>query len=51
MERDVECEIMIYFLTGYVRGVPIVLHVPREFVDRYNVKEFEEVFLCIVVVD
>ena len=51
MERDVECEIIINFLKNVLRGFPLIVHAPYEFADKYNVKDFEKLFHCIVVLE
>ena len=51
MERDVESEIIIDFFKYFMRGIPLIVHVPEEFTRKYNVKDFENKFHCIIKVD
>jgi hypothetical protein len=51
MEKDVESEILIDFFKHFMRGIPLIVHVPQEFTVKYNVKDFENLFHCIIKVD
>ena len=48
IDRELESSILISFITGYLKNTPVMIHVPKEFKQNYDVKEAECIFRGII---
>ena len=48
IDRELESSILISFITGYLKNTPVMMHVPKEFKQNYDVKEAECIFRGII---